>query len=64
MKVGDHVKILHTPYINPALQPGKTGRVSASEPDGSIEVVMDDGLPNGWENIEWCFDQSELELVQ
>jgi hypothetical protein len=62
MKIGDRVKILHSPYVNPSLQPGKTGRVVAVE-DDLYNIVMDDSHPDSFGDLDWPFDAQELEVI-
>lgn len=63
MKVGDRVKILSSPYVNPALQAGRTGRVVFIHESGAADVVMDDGFPDTYGDLDWCFDFPELEVI-
>lgn len=62
MNIGDRVKIVHTPYVANSLQVGKTGRVVRMM-FGLVDVVMDDGFPDGDGAVDWPFDPEELEVV-
>jgi hypothetical protein len=62
MRVGDKVKILHSPYVNPSLQAGKTGRIVFMQ-GGGADIVMDDMHPDTYGDLDWAFDESELEVI-
>lgn len=62
MKIGDSVKIKHSPYENPKLQPGKIGRIVWIE-DDLVNVVMVDMTPDTFGDLDWPFDAHELEVV-
>lgn len=63
MKIGDTVRVLHSPYVNPALQAGKTGRVVFIHESGAADIVMSDGFPDTYGDLDWCFDSHELEVI-
>lgn len=62
MKVGDRVKIVHSPYMAESLQAGRTGRIVGLD-FGLVNIVTDDGHADGAGDLDWPFDPQELEVV-
>lgn len=62
MKIGDKVRIVHSPYMADELQPGKTGRIVRIIGD-IYDVVTCDCHTNEGGDLNWPFEYYELEVI-